>query len=157
MDNRPDSRHAARMIVLQRLFERHFRAHSIQKPAENEFTNLDLASLEDEKLSYNKKLADDLFKGTVKFLEKEDSVIEKLAPEWPINQINKTDLQILRIAIYEGFIAQITPKKVAINEAVELAKEFGGMQSGKFVNGVLGNLLIKEEDFQNILEVKHIG
>jgi transcription antitermination protein NusB len=60
-----------------------------------------------------------------------------------MNQIKKIDIEILRIAIFEGFIAKITPPKVAIDEAIELAKDFGGDPSSKFVNGVLGGLYEK--------------
>ena len=71
----------------------------------------------------------------------------KLAPEWPLNNIAKIDLEILRIAILEGFILKITPEKVAINEAIELAKEFSNDQTRKFVSGVLGNLFTNKEKY----------
>lgn len=67
-----------------------------------------------------------------------DSVIEKYAPEWPIQQITIVDRNILRIGVYELKYAKDIPPKVAINEAIELAKSFGGESSGRFVNGVLG-------------------
>ena len=59
-----------------------------------------------------------------------------------------------RIAIFEGFISDITPEKVAINEAIDLAKEFGGGPSGKFINGVLGSLLNKKGEFEQALKQK---
>ena len=67
-----------------------------------------------------------------------DAIISKYAPQWPISQMKLVDLQILRIAIFEGFLGEITPPKVAIDEAIEVAKDFGGEISSKFVNGVLG-------------------
>ena len=67
-----------------------------------------------------------------------DVVVEKYAPEWPIHQITIVDRNILRIGIYELKFAKDIPPKVAINEAIELAKSFGGESSGRFVNGVLG-------------------
>lgn len=67
-----------------------------------------------------------------------DTVIEKYAPEWPIQQITIVDRNILRIGVYELKFAKDIPPKVAINEAIELAKSFGGESSGRFVNGVLG-------------------
>lgn len=70
-----------------------------------------------------------------------DKTIEKSAPEFPINKINKTDLAILRLAVYELLIEKKTPPKVIIDEAVELAKEYGGETSPSFINGVLGNIL----------------
>lgn len=69
-----------------------------------------------------------------------DPLIEKKAPEWPIDKINKTDLAILRLAIYEMAIEKKQPIKVIIDEAVELAKEIGGEGSPSFVNGVLGTI-----------------
>ena len=74
-----------------------------------------------------------------------DEIIIETAPEWPIEQIAKIDLIILRIAIFELLIAQNVPPKVAIDEAVELAKEFGSDSSGKFVNGVLGTVVEKKK------------
>ena len=71
-----------------------------------------------------------------------DKFISQCAPEWPIGQINKVDLSILRLAIFE-LTNEKTPKKVVIDEAVELAKEFGAESSSKFVNGVLGTVVNK--------------
>lgn len=70
-----------------------------------------------------------------------DEWIRSAAPEWPIEQMNKVDLAILRTILLES-LTKKTPKKVLINEAVELAKEFGAENSAKFINGVLGKLLI---------------
>lgn len=151
-DPKVDKRHQSRTIVLQKLFERYFLSKDISKNLPNEFTNSELANLDDDQLlEYDKQLADRLLQGVIKNCEKLDYIIKELAPEWPIEQINKTDLQILRIAIYEGFMTDITPEKVAINEAIELAKEFGGVPSGNFVNGVLGSLLNKKTEFAKAL------
>jgi N utilization substance protein B len=83
-----------------------------------------------------------LVKGVVDNLPKLDKIIAKSAPEWPIEQITIVDRNILRLGLYEllfGDRAEVPPK-VAINEAIELAKSFGGESSGKFVNGVLGTI-----------------
>ncbi|MGI5826129.1 MAG: transcription antitermination factor NusB [Patescibacteria group bacterium] len=72
-----------------------------------------------------------------------DSEITAAAPEWPIERINKIDLAILRLAIFELLIQKTEPPKVIIDEAVELGKEFGSENSASFVNGVLGNILKK--------------
>lgn len=69
-----------------------------------------------------------------------DVIIEKKAPKWPLNQISKIDLAILRLAIWEINFSD-TPPKVAVDEAVELAKDFGNESSSEFINGVLGSLL----------------
>ncbi|KUK49763.1 MAG: N utilization substance protein B-like protein [Parcubacteria bacterium 33_209] len=84
-------------------------------------------------------------------IESIDKIIEKTAPEWPINQINILDRNILRIGIFELLYEKVdeVPPKVAINESIELAKNFGGESSRKFVNGVLGTIyreLINETD-----------
>lgn len=77
-----------------------------------------------------------------KHLPEIDKVIEKAAPEWPLPQINIVDRNILRIGLYELLFAskKEVPPKVAINEAIELGKAFGGESSGKFINGVLGTV-----------------
>lgn len=73
-----------------------------------------------------------------------DEQIEKAAPEFPIDKINRVDLAILRLAVYEMLIEKKAPPKVIIDEAIELAKEYGGETSPSFVNGVLGNILHHE-------------
>jgi len=76
-----------------------------------------------------------------------DAMLVKLAPERPLEEINKVDLAILRTIVYES-TTQKTPKKVLINEAIELAKDFGTDSSPKFINGVLGKLLMGEDNVQ---------
>lgn len=90
-----------------------------------------------------------------------DKIIAEAAPEWPIKQINKVDLAILRLAIYELIIAAKEPPKVIIDEAVELAKTYGGEKSSSFVNGVLGTVFKKppktmkpEEKIKEIISEK---
>lgn len=70
-----------------------------------------------------------------------DKTIKKTAPEFPIEKINRTDLAILRLAVYELLIEKKQPPKVIIDEAIELAKEYGGDTSPAFINGVLGNII----------------
>lgn len=74
-----------------------------------------------------------------------DPIIEKSAPEWPLAQINKTDLAILRLAIYELLFEKDTPAKVIIDEAVEIAKHYGSENSGSFINGALASALALTE------------
>lgn len=88
----------------------------------------------------------------VSHLKKIDKTIEKAAPAWPIGQINKIDLAILRLAFFEIIVKKDTPEKVVIDEAVELAKEYGSESSAPFVNGVLGKLL----EFKNVGSSKKI-
>lgn len=83
-----------------------------------------------------------LIAGVIKYLPKINKIIEKAAPEWPIDQITIIDRNVLRIGLYELLYGnkEEVPPKVAINEAIELAKNFGGESSGKFINGVLGTV-----------------
>lgn len=73
--------------------------------------------------------------------EKIDPLISKTAPEWPLEKLNRTDLAILRLAIYELMVEKKEPLKVIVDEAVELAKEIGSEASPSFVNGVLGTII----------------
>ena len=83
-----------------------------------------------------------LVNGVLKNREKIDKLIEKCAPEWPLEQVTVTDRNILRLGIFELVFGNYeeVPPKVAINEAIELAKTYGGESSGRFVNGVLGTI-----------------
>lgn len=83
-----------------------------------------------------------LVRGTVEHLEQIDKIIEKAAPQWPLDQIMAVDRNVLRLGLYELLYGnkEEVPPKVAINEAIELAKSFGGEASGKFINGVLGTV-----------------
>lgn len=94
-----------------------------------------------ESFTSQKKLPD-LVKNILKQQKKINKIIVDSAPAWPIEKINKIDLAILHLAIYE-LKNENTPPKVVIDEAVELAKEFGSEQSGSFVNGVLGTVYDK--------------
>ena len=89
-----------------------------------------------------------LVKGIIEHIAELDSIITKSAPEWPINQIAIIDRNALRIGLYELMFAdpKEVPPKVAINEAIEIAKNYGGPNSGKFINGVLGTVYKQLED-----------
>jgi len=141
-----DPRHNARIIALQKLFERAFHHDNISEQSELEFENAALLEI-NEIDSADEQLLDSIFKGVIEHRERIDSIISELAPQWPLAQIAKSDLQILRIAIYEGFIGRTTPEKVAIDEAIELSREFANEQSRKFINGVLGNLIVNKSKF----------
>lgn len=83
-----------------------------------------------------------LIDGVMKHLSELDQIIEKAAPQWPLEQIAVVDRNVLRLGLYELLFGnrEEVPPKVAINESIELAKSFGGDSSGKFVNGVLGTI-----------------
>ena len=130
------SRHLARSIAMQTLFEWDFRGQpTAVLPAIIEHNLSEFGPGLEEK-----KFAQDLVDGVVANQPKLDELISRYAPEWPLEQITIIDRNILRIGVFELKIASGIPPKVAINEAIELAKSFGGPASGKFVNGVLGSI-----------------
>ncbi|HLD03539.1 MAG TPA: transcription antitermination factor NusB [Candidatus Dojkabacteria bacterium] len=139
-------RHNARIIVLQKLFERTFQTSKFPQNNLPEFPAEELKEETDIR-DFDNNFMNQLFVGVLKYQKIMDKAIAQLAPEWPLENIGKIDLQILRIAILEGFILKLTPEIVAIDEAIELAKEFSNDQSRKFVNGVLGNLIANKDNF----------
>jgi N utilization substance protein B len=131
-------------VALQTLYEFDFRA------GEND-TEVDLEEILTRNLErYDKELGDKEFTrklvvGVNKEAKNLDAILQPLAPEWPLKQIAAVDHLVLQMAAYELLnFGEIVPVKVAINEAVELAKEFGSDNSSKFVNGVLGSLYRQE-------------
>ena len=127
------TRHKARMLALQALYEvdsasRRPEAVTERLLAETPFSK------------ENGDFVRELVTGTVKNREQIDSNIRKFAPAWPVDQIATVDRNILRLAIFEILFDNKVPVKVAVNEAVELAKTFGSESSAKFVNGVLGSV-----------------
>ena len=134
------NRHLGRIIALQILYEYDFRTNLGDDSAD--LDEILARSLEryDEKIG-DKAFVEKLVHGVAKTAKDLDAEIAPVAPEWPLNQIALVDHEILRMAAYElSKMAKITPPKVAINEAVELAKSFGSENSSRFVNGVLGTL-----------------
>jgi len=134
------NRHLARTLSLQTLFQWDFNKQTeniddILKYNFEEFA----VDFDDDGFSKN------LVKGVVKNIEEINKLITKFAPEWPLDQITTSDRNCLRIGIYELKFDQTIPPKVAINEAIELAKTYGGESSGKFINGVLGSIFKEME------------
>ena len=132
------NRHLSRSIVMQSLYEWDFRGRDKAILSEILTRNIQefAPGLPDTAFIF------DLADNVVGKLEKIDQIIERCAPEWPIDQITVVDRNILRMGIYELLYSNKdeVPPKVAINEAIELAKTFGGESSGRFVNGVLGTI-----------------
>jgi len=132
------SRHLSRSIVMQSLYEWDFsgrKPEALRKIVEKNIKEFG-PGLDDETFVWQ------LITGVVERLSQIDKIIEKAAPEWPIEQITIVDRNVLRIGLYELLYEnkEEVPQKVAINEAIELAKTFGGENSGKFINGVLGTV-----------------
>lgn len=132
------NRHLGRIVALQTLYEFEFRK-------ESEDPSVDVDEILGRNLERYETAIDDtdfvkvLVTGVLKEQADIDVKIQPIAPDWPIDQIARIDRNILRIGVYELLHqAAVVPPKVAINEAVELAKAFGSDNSSKFVNGVLG-------------------
>lgn len=130
------NRHLARSVVLQSLFEWDFRRVNENEMDEVVTRNASEFAPGLGDATFAVKLAD----GVMKKRKDLDMIIEKAAPEWPLDKIANVDRNVLRLGLYELLFAdrKEVPAKVAINEAIELAKTFGGETSGRFVNGVLG-------------------
>ena len=137
ISNNMGSRHLSRSIAMQSLYEKDFMGDKVDLEEVLERNIREFGpGLEDT--DFARKLA----LGVAENMDKIDKIIEKAAPEWPIEQINIVDRNVLRIGLYELIYSnkEEVPPKVAINEAIELAKMFGGESSGKFINGVLGTV-----------------
>lgn len=113
MKNPLDPRHLKRQRLVEELFKIDFHKQKIDKEAEEIFEKKELL----------------------------DEKIKKAAPDFPIDKINKVDLAILRLAIYELIVKKEEPEKVIVDEAIELAKEYGGEKSPSFINGALGKVI----------------
>ena len=143
------SRHLSRSIAMQSLFEWDFHGQPVGQLEGIMARNLEEFGPGLE----NQDFVKELVKGVVGNLAKLDKIIEKSAPEWPLEQITLVDRNVLRLGLFELLYAKKdeVPHKVAIIEAIELAKNFGGESSGKFVNGVLGTVY---QEIQNLEEKK---
>lgn len=144
------NRHLARTLVLQALFQWDFNGqkeniYQVLESNKNEFA----PDFDDQ--GFSEKLSGEV----TKKIKELNGLITRYAPEWPLEQITTIDRNVLRIGIYELKYAADIPPKVAINEAIELAKKYGGESSGKFVNGVLGSVFKdmqtagEKKDFEN--------
>lgn len=132
------NRHLGRIVALQTLYELEFRKESADDSADvKEILSRNLERY--ETAIDDTSFVETLVTGVLEQQKALDDNIQPIAPDWPIDQIARIDRNILRIGVYELLHqAEVVPPKVAINEAVELAKAFGSDNSSKFVNGVLG-------------------
>ncbi|MBX4211535.1 MAG: transcription antitermination factor NusB [Candidatus Yanofskybacteria bacterium] len=132
------SRHLARSVAMQSLYEWDFRGKT--QALFDDILERNIAEFASgiEDTDFIRRLA----RGVSEHLAQLDKIIEKAAPQWPIEQIAIVDRNVLRLGLFELLYSsrEEVPPKVAINEAIELAKSFGGESSGKFVNGVLGTV-----------------
>jgi len=128
------SRTKARGIALQVLYEYDLTGHPIGVILHHRLEESPL----DQKLN---AFIEEIARGVFPLIEKLDSIISTYAPDWPLDQVASIDRNIIRIALWEFAVGKETPVKVAINEAVELAKVYGSDSTPRFINGVLGSLV----------------
>lgn len=139
------SRTRARCVALQVLYETDLTDH---KPGE-----VLRQRIEDESLDENmSQFAQEILFGVWPIREELDEFIAEHAPEWPLDQVATIDRNIIRIALWEFAVKAKTPIKVAINEAVEMAKMYGSDSAPRFVNGVLGSLAARENEIRQALQ-----
>lgn len=132
------SRHLSRSVAMQSLYEWDFRGRKMEELPVILDRNIKEFASGMEDTTFIHQVVD----GVIKYNKELDKIIEKAAPQWPLEQIAVVDRNVLRVGLFELLFGkrEEVPPKVAINEAIELAKSFGGESSGKFVNGVLGTV-----------------
>ncbi len=141
------SRTKARGVALQVLYEYDLTGHPLGDALEARLQDENL----DEQLTH---FSSQIINGIIPIVPQLDKIIAEHAPEWPLDQVAVIDRNILRIALWEFGVEKCTPLKVAINEAIELAKVFGSDSSPRFVNGVLGSLVSHVAEIQNLFPAK---
>jgi transcription antitermination protein NusB len=138
------TRRRARRVTLETLYEYDLVDHPVYEVLARRIADQPLETA-------GADFARRLIEGVIDYKEQMDRLIARVAPEWPLDQMAVIDRNILRIAIYEFLIGDETPVKVAINEAVELAKTYGSDSAPRFVNGVLGTLADRAESLHSEL------
>jgi N utilization substance protein B len=139
------NRHLGRIIALQTLYEQELRSEAQDPEFDLQAVlkrNIDRYADMIDDVDFIKRLVDGISQQAAAL----DLKLQPVAPEWPIDQIARMDRLVLRIGLYELENESDVPPKVVINEAVELAKAFGGDNSSKFINGVLGTLLRQKDE-----------
>jgi N utilization substance protein B len=139
------SRTKARAIALQALYEFDLTGHPVAIILANRFH-------EDEQEPKSVKFTEEIVFGVYPLIPKLDEIIAHYAPEWPLDQVASIDRNIIRISLWEFAVKKCTPIKVSINEAVELAKIYGSDSTPRFVNGVLGSLVSKYDEYKALIE-----
>lgn len=134
-----EKRHNSRVIVLEKLFETQYAQDNPDRKDISQFSDKELEDAS-EISAIDDQFARELYDETITHLKEIDALIGQYATEWPIKNIPRTDLAILRMAILEAFVLQLTEPKIVIDESIELSKEFCNDQSRKFISGVLGSI-----------------
>ena len=139
-------RRRARSLAIQVLYEVDSVNHPPMEIIAQRLNNNQ--NLDDEAVDFAMRLV----MGTLEYETELDQLIESCAPEWPVDELAILDRNILRLALWEFAVSTETPLKVAINEAVELAKRFGSDSAPRFINGVLGTLAKREQEIRRRLQ-----
>ena len=129
-----NARQVGRVMAMQALYE-------VDAVDGDPVAVLDAVAAEHQARARARALASDLVQGVLHHREAIDAVIGEAAPQWPLAQVAGVDKAVLRVAIFELLFGRRVPPKVAVNEAIDIAKTYGGEGSGRFVNGVLGHVL----------------
>jgi N utilization substance protein B len=140
----------ARGIALQALYEIDISGHSPGQVLEERLLD---SPLEESLVNFTSQIV----QGILPIVHELDTIIARHAPEWPLDQVAAIDRNILRIALWEIAVSNQTPIKVAINEAVELGKVFGSESTPRFVNGVLGSLVLHYHEIVADLKKNHLS
>jgi N utilization substance protein B len=141
------SRTKARGLAMQALYELDMTDHKVGDVIS---TSLATSNLSEELKDFSQRIISEIYP----IRETLDEIIEEHAPEWPINQVSSVDKNLIRIALWEFAIFGETPLKVAINESIELAKEYGSDSSPRFINGVLGSLASKKNEIKTTINMR---
>lgn len=136
------NRHHLRTVIMQTLYEWDF--HNQDAARMRQFIKENLAEFAPN-VKEGIEYVGETIAGILEKQKEIDEIITQAAPQWPVSQIALVDRNILRLGIYELLYVKEIPPKVAINEAIEIAKKYGGRSSGKFINGVLGGIYKKIE------------
>jgi len=148
------NRHLARTIAMQSLYQWDFNGKQNERLPEIIESNLQEFAPDFDDKGFAVALVDNIVAKSADI----DKLIAAFAPDWPIEQITNVDRNILRIGVYELKFSEAIPSKVAINEAIELAKTFGGESSGRFVNGVLGAIykdMVAKNETKDVDKIEH--
>ena len=133
---RKSAREAAMSLLYQRIFTENYDIDALRNMVDNQLV------LDERDISY----IEEILAGSSKYMDRIDNIIRENSKGWKFERISKVDLSILRLALYEILFCDDIPQSVTINEAVELAKKYGGEKASSFINGILGSFVRNRKD-----------
>ncbi len=133
---RKSAREAAMSLLYQRIFTENYDIDALRNMVDNQLV------LDERDISY----IEEILAGSSKYMDRIDNIIRENSKGWKFERISKVDLSILRLALYEILFCDDIPESVTINEAVELAKKYGGEKTSSFINGILGSFVRNRKD-----------